>query len=290
MVESLDKESIDIYHGLSGELPFGIERLNLKRIVTIHDVIFKLRPKDYTFIDRKIYDYKTRHACRVADHIICVSRQSLLDLGLFYPDSMDKSEVVYPAQDPSFFSHSFPESRAPIHARNKILLFGSFNPRKNMMNALIAYREFSKQEAVGLVLIGNGRKFEKQINPILEELAIKNDVTVYTDLTQAKLVQMMKASSLILYPSMYEGFGLPALESLHLEKKIVCGYHSGLKEAMPFPVFICDVEDPDAIAMKMKALIKKEFDDCVQVNNQKQHLGSFDPKILSKELIDCYIS
>ena len=70
--KQLQKDEIDIYHGLSHELPKGIEKTNIKTVVTIHDLIFIRYPHFFKPIDRKIYYYKFLHACQIADHIIAV--------------------------------------------------------------------------------------------------------------------------------------------------------------------------------------------------------------------------
>ena len=83
--KQLQKDEIDIYHGLSHELPKGIEKTNIKTVVTIHDLIFIRYPHLFKTIDRKIYYHKFLHACQIADHIIAVSQQTKKDIIEFFP-------------------------------------------------------------------------------------------------------------------------------------------------------------------------------------------------------------
>ena len=82
---SIRRSHVDLYHGLSNELPFGIRKSGVKSIVTIHDLIFLRFPHTYSWLQRQILKVKTRYACRVADHIIAVSEclfRLLVVLGL----------------------------------------------------------------------------------------------------------------------------------------------------------------------------------------------------------------
>jgi len=80
IVKNLIDDQIDIYHGLSHELPLGIEKTNIKSIVTIHDLIFIRFPHFFSSIDRKIYKYKCKSACERASKIIAVSNQTKRDI------------------------------------------------------------------------------------------------------------------------------------------------------------------------------------------------------------------
>ena len=92
-----NKLNLDIYHGLSSELPFGLSRTKAKKIVTIHDVIYKKSPEYYSVVDRTIYDYKTKHACLNADKIICISEQTRQEVIRYYKVAENKIKVIHPS-------------------------------------------------------------------------------------------------------------------------------------------------------------------------------------------------
>ena len=95
-------DQIDLYHGLSHEIPDGIEKTNIKTVVTIHDLIFKRFPNYYKKIDRKIYDNKIKHAVKFAHTIIAISEQTKKDIIEFYQVSENKIDVIYQACDTIF--------------------------------------------------------------------------------------------------------------------------------------------------------------------------------------------
>ena len=89
IVRDLKKDKVQIYHGLSGELPRGIRKSGIKSVVTIHDLIFLRHPEFYPWIDAKIYAWKFRRTIKEADHIIAISectKRDVLELGQVDPE------------------------------------------------------------------------------------------------------------------------------------------------------------------------------------------------------------
>ena len=89
----LTKRKIDIFHGLSNELPNGIHKTEVPSVVTIHDLIFIRFPKFYKTIDRKIYFNKVKYACASAQKIIAISEQTKEDIIRFFNVDSNKIEV-----------------------------------------------------------------------------------------------------------------------------------------------------------------------------------------------------
>lgn len=102
ITSQLEKEGIELFHGLSNELPLNIHKSRIKSIVTIHDLIFLRYPQYYQSIDRKIYTYKFRKACENADKIIAISECTKRDIIRYFNIPDDKIEVVYQGCDVSF--------------------------------------------------------------------------------------------------------------------------------------------------------------------------------------------
>ena len=94
MNRTLKQDKLDLYHGLSHELPAGIKKTKIPSVVTIHDLIYLRYPKYYPAMDRWVYDKKFRHSCRVADRIIAVSEQTRRDLIEFFNVIPEKITVI----------------------------------------------------------------------------------------------------------------------------------------------------------------------------------------------------
>ena len=95
IVKQLMKDNVQIFHGLTGELPFGIQKTNIKTVVTIHDLIFVRYPELYNFVDRKIYFKKFKYACEIADVVVAISEQTKNDIVEYIAISPDKIKVIY---------------------------------------------------------------------------------------------------------------------------------------------------------------------------------------------------
>ena len=154
---------LDLYHGLSHELPVGIEKTCIPTVVTMHDLIFIRHPELYPFIDRTFYKTKYLRSCRVADRIIAVSQQTKNDLIELANIREEKISVVYQGCHPLFCNH-LSESQKEI-VKNKyhlpdtfLLNVGAIEPRKNQLlilkalkatSALAPYR-YTDLQVVGL--------------------------------------------------------------------------------------------------------------------------------------------
>lgn len=112
MTHDIQQDGINIFHGLSNELPLNIgtpqqreTKLGedrCKYLVTIHDLIFIHTPQYYHWIDRKIYNYKFRRACQCADRVIAVSEYTKQEIMHYYHTPEEKIDVVYQGCDPVF--------------------------------------------------------------------------------------------------------------------------------------------------------------------------------------------
>ena len=118
VVNDLIKDKVDIYHGLSHEIPKGIEKTGIKSVVTIHDLIFEKYPEQYKFIDRKIYRHKFIHACLNANKIISVSEQTRKDIIELYGIDPDKITTTYQSCDERFYQPVSPAQKSAL--RNEI--------------------------------------------------------------------------------------------------------------------------------------------------------------------------
>ena len=94
--------NIDIYHGLSNEIPFGIK---IKSIVTIHDLLFLKYPKFYNFFDRKIYEFKSKSACKNVNKIIATSNQTKEDIINYFNIDDEKIKVIYQSCHQNFIEY-----------------------------------------------------------------------------------------------------------------------------------------------------------------------------------------
>ena len=82
--KDLLENQIQLFHGLSHEIPIGLQQTTMKSVITIHDLIFKHYPNQFSWIDRNIYDWKFRYSCENADRIVAISENTKKDIIRFY--------------------------------------------------------------------------------------------------------------------------------------------------------------------------------------------------------------
>ena len=99
----LEQNGIGIYHGLSNELPLNISGKKIKKVVSIHDLIFLRYPELYPRMDRTIYNYKFKKACEDADVIVAISKQTKQDLIEFYGVNEQKIKLIYQSCNELFY-------------------------------------------------------------------------------------------------------------------------------------------------------------------------------------------
>lgn len=234
VVSTLLKDKIDLYHGLSHEIPVSIQNTSIKTVVTIHDLIFLRYPQYYKAADRKIYEMKFRNACKNADKIIAISEQTKRDIIHYFGTNESKIEVVYQSCDPSFAQNYSPEYlnmiREKYHLPEKFLLnVGTIEDRKNLM--LITQSLSEIPEEVKLVVIGKETPYAGKVKKYLSEHELESRVLFLKDIPFGDLPAMYKLAKIFIYPSEFEGFGIPILEALNAGVPVIAATGSCLEEA-----------------------------------------------------------
>ncbi|MDB5012199.1 MAG: pglJ 2, partial [Daejeonella sp.] len=180
IVKDLKKNKIDLYHGLSNEIPFGIKKASMPSIVTIHDLIFLRFPQYYNFIDRKIYAFKFRYACKNADKIIAVSEQTKQDIVHFFGIKPQKISVIY-QNCTSEFNTVETERKHEIAIKYQlpekyILNVGSIEERKNILVVVKALKSINPD--IHLVIVGKETVYSNKVERYIEENNLASRVRI----------------------------------------------------------------------------------------------------------------
>ena len=184
------QDGVQLYHGLSNELPVGIHRTGIRSVVTIHDLIFLRYPQYYHRLDRIIYNRKFNYACRKADRIVAVSECTKRDIVKFYGISPEKIDVVYQGCDPVFARPVSKKEKDRVRAayglpERFILSVGTIEERKNL---LLAVKAVEKLDDVHLVAIGKSTDYAKKVQDYVEAHGLENRVHIIHNLKFADIV------------------------------------------------------------------------------------------------------
>jgi glycosyltransferase involved in cell wall biosynthesis len=215
------KYKIDVIHSLHYSFP--LLPMRVKKVVTLHDMTFFLYPEFHKKFNVFFFTKMIRISLRFCDRIICVSEATKNDvLELLKPkNTVSQKIIVIPLGVDLGGKVIIDENNTNILKRNnlsqkKYLLFiGTIEPRKNIKSILIAYSRLSESfSEYKLVVVGRKGWHYKDIYQKVAELKL-GDKIVFTDfVTETEKNILLKSCYLFLYPSFYEGFGIPVLEAL----------------------------------------------------------------------------
>lgn len=291
LASAVRKDGVQIYHGLSNELP---ARLNIPSVVTIHDVAFRTFPDMYNGFNRFTYNKKLQYACRTADRIIAISKSTKQDIIRFYDVDPDRIDILYQPVNQLYYTDDegiCPESLAQ-HVKGKpyILHVGSINSRKNLLGIVKALETLPKDMQIPLIVIGDGREYKQKVMEYIQDHRLGNLVVFTRDKIHTEgLRYLYRHAVMMVYPSFYEGFGLPVVEALLSGCPVITSNVSSLPEAAGPDQMMVDPRNPDDIADKMKWLLS---DDSLRQSIAQKGYGyameSFHPGVLAGKLMDIY--
>jgi glycosyltransferase involved in cell wall biosynthesis len=289
--KQLLEDKIDLYHGLSHEIPYGINKLGIKSIVTIHDLIFLKRPADFKLIDRSIYKLKSLKACQKADKIIAISEQTKKDIVALYGINPNKIEVLYQSCDDGFKISATPQKKQEVkntyQLPDKYLLnVGTIEPRKNL---LLIIKALAKTHAnIPLVVIGKAKPYYNLVADEIVKQQLQDRVIFLKDVPFADLPTIYQLASLFVYPSFYEGFGIPIIEALYSGVPVIGATGSCLEEAGGPNSLYVDATDADELANKIDLVLEDSTIRQQMITAGLNYVQKFNSNVVTQQLMDCY--
>ncbi|WP_018616294.1 glycosyltransferase family 4 protein [Segetibacter koreensis] len=302
--KDLKKRGIDIYHGLSNEIPFRIQNTSVRSVVTIHDLIFERYPQQYNWLDVQIYRQKFKYACRNADQIIAISQQTKEDIIDLYKIPEYKITVCYQSCEPRFAKTISEMDKLRIKEIYELpdcffLYVGSMIERKNLLNICKALHELKGKLEIPLVVIGSGGAYKQKVKEYLRKYEIDKKVLFLSETDQAKISvnfqsstdfpAIYQLSSGLIYPSVFEGFGLPVLEALWSRVPVITSNISCLPETGGDAAYYVDPHSPSQIAEGMLQLATNTT--LVKEMQEKgwKHAQNFTAQKCAAEVMEVYL-
>jgi glycosyltransferase involved in cell wall biosynthesis len=246
-------DGIELFHGLSNELPYAVRRSGAKSIVTIHDLIFLRHPELYPRLDRKIYRSKVNYACRAADRIVAVSEQTRQDIIGFLDVDPARVKVVYQSCDPIFYHVADEAHRRQVCDKHGLpsqylLYVGTIERRKNLLGIVKALPLLKQSLDVHLVVIGRGRGYKEEVLAYVQAQGLAASVHFLTDVPFADFPAIYQMASAFVWPSLFEGFGIPITEALWSNCPVITSAGGCFAEAGGPSTIYIDPEDGATLA------------------------------------------
>jgi glycosyltransferase involved in cell wall biosynthesis len=288
----LAKDGIQIYHGLSGELPLNIAALKVPSVVTIHDLIFLDYPELYPKIDRQIYRAKSSMACDRADRIIAISEQTKQAIIKHFGTPKDKIDVVYQSCNPIYLQP--PASAQLTIIRNRyqlpdqyLLYVGSITERKQTLQLLEAFRMVD-EPGLKLVLVGSGGEYLVKVQQYAKAKQLSDSVLFLKDIPTEDLPSIYNQALAFVYPSLMEGFGIPIIEALHCGTPVITLSGGCLQEAAGPGAVYTPNSKPENIAEAMAKLITNPALRQQLASLGHAHVQQFTPKTFADGVMEVY--
>jgi glycosyltransferase involved in cell wall biosynthesis len=287
----LKNDGVDIFHGLSGELPIGIRAAGIKTVVTIHDLIFMRHPEYYNWIDVQIYRNKFFKTLREADSIVAISECTRRDIAELGGVPEDKIEVIYQSCAPRFSPDIAPGVNERVQQayhlpQRYILGVGSIEERKNML--LAAKALLWLPEDISLVLVGKATKYTSRILDFAKREQLSHRIITLHGVPDDDLPSIYSMAEAFVYPSRYEGFGIPIIEAIRMNLPVVACTGSCLEEAGgPDNLYVAP-DDAEAMAASIKSVLKGAEGRERRIELSQQYIKRFENNDAAKHFADLY--
>jgi glycosyltransferase involved in cell wall biosynthesis len=258
LIHWLGNDAVDIYHGLSNEIPYGIHRTLIRSIITIHDLIFMEHPELYKPVDRYVYRKKVEYGAKNANRIIAVSEQTKNDIIRFLDVEESRIRVVYQGCHRQFYNKvsietlKYTRQRFAL-PREYLLYVGTIEERKNLLKIVEAMNLGNID--FPLVVVGRKTSYYNQVKNYIE----KNGVTHIHFLDQVQvsdLPAIYQGSRGFIYPSSYEGFGIPILEALNSGIPVITSAGGCLEETAGKGGLLIDPNNRDQMAEAIRQVLE----------------------------------
>ncbi|HOF40047.1 MAG TPA: glycosyltransferase family 1 protein [Candidatus Hydrogenedentes bacterium] len=252
----------DIAHGLFHLLPAAAAA---RRLVTVHDLVVFRHPETHTAATVCTHRRLLQHAARNADALIAVSescRQDILEVLNVPPERV----FVVPngvciedfegAVDPAALARC----RQELGLRSDYWIYiGTIEPRKNLTRLLTAYRRIVDRfsDCPDLLLVGRSGWHAEPIFQAIGDLRLENRVFHAGYLARSEVILLLRNAAACLYPSLYEGFGLPVLEAMAAGVPVLTSNISALPEVIGPCGVLIDPEEPDSLEAGMETLLQQ---------------------------------
>lgn len=284
IVNDLLRDGVQLYHGLSGELPIGIRKKGIRTVVTIHDLIFLRHPEYYHWIDTKLYAWKFRKTLQEADRIIAISERTKQDIMELGNVSEERIRLIYQSYAPRFSSTFSETEKQQVRSyyglpERFVLNVGTIERRKNLLLAAKALEHLPSD--IHLVAVGRQTKYA-------QKLPQNNRIHLLSGVPDTDLAIIYSLAEAFVYPSRYEGFGIPIIEAIAAGLPVVACTGSCLEEAGGPDCLYVDPDDVEGMAAAILSSLSDADGRTARIQASQQYIRRFRGTDVASQVLDVY--
>ena len=283
---------VDLFHATDHLLP----RLSqAKSVFTLHDLVFRFYPETHMPLNRWFLTLMMPRFLQAADAVIAVSECTKRDAIRLYGVDESKIRVIYEGVNPRF-RPATPEAISAVRQKHGlpehfILSVGTIEPRKNLDTLLEAYCALRHRETqCKLVIVGKKGWLYHGFFRRLRELGLEDEVIFPGFVPDEDLPALYSAADLFIFPSLYEGFGLPPLEAMACGAPVITSDASSLPEVAGEAALLVDPKSVEVVARAMRSVLEnKELRDRLRAKGPTQ-AAKFTWESAARETLAVYAS
>jgi glycosyltransferase involved in cell wall biosynthesis len=283
---------LNVFHGLSQELPVGLPK-HVKKIVTVHDLIYIRYPQFYNPVDVAIYTAKVKSACRRADKVIAISQQTANDLIEFIKVDPAKIEVVYQGCHPIFKTKVPAEVKAAVKAKYNlpdkfVLNVGTIEQRKNVKQLVEALALLPAEVQLPVVIVGRATDYLKEVTACAQEKKVMDKIIFIHKASFQDLPALYQLATVFVYPSLFEGFGIPLIEAIESGVPVITSQGSCFREAAGPDALYTDPHNPQMLADALNRVLTEANVAEHVVRSTAAYIKRFEPAVIAADIMQVY--
>ncbi|MCD9018340.1 glycosyltransferase family 4 protein [Parachryseolinea silvisoli] len=285
-------KTLDVYHGLSQELPAGLPA-GVKKVVTVHDLIYIRYPQFYKPVDVAIYKAKAKAACTRADRVIAISQQTAQDIVDFLHVDPRKIDVVYQGCHPIFKQPVSVDVRAQVRQKydlpdRYILNVGTLESRKNAHQLVKALALLPQEARIPLVLVGRATAYKEEVVRTARESGIEDQLIFVHQASFQDFPALYQGAEVFVYPSLFEGFGIPLVEAIESGVPVITSTGSCFQEAAGDGALYADPHSAEALAHQLARTLQDATLRSQLVEAGRRYIQQFQPAVIAQRLQEVY--
>lgn len=257
-----------------------------KQIITIHDFI----PLYYPEVAKHqcaYYKYLMPVLLKRAYKIVCISENTKKDIQKFYKVDESKIVVIYNGYDEELFNEKN-KDREKLKKYNinydYLVMVGASYPHKNLDAAIKGFKTIADKTDCNLVIVGKDSPYIVKLKALAKELGIEDRVKFVGYVSNEDLATLYGYAKAFVYPTLYEGFGLPILEAMGCGTAVLCANNSSLPEVSRGTALIFDEKNVNDIGEKMLTIINDEALRSELIEKSKENIKDFSWKKTADEV------
>lgn len=257
----LRKVKADVFFSPDGQCSLATK---VPQVLVVHDLGFLHQPEGYQKSHLGYYKFYTPRFIRKAQSVLTVSQTTKQDIVQQYKTSAEKITVVYNGVKPVFTPIGYAEKdvvkEGLTGGAEYFLYAGALQPRKNLVNLLKAFSVFKRrlQSSMKLVLVGRLAWKNDEFVELLKTYKHRDDVVLTGYLEEGELANLMASAYAFVYPSLFEGFGVPVAEAMRCGVPVLTSKASAMEEISEGAALYFDPQNVDDMADKLMRIYKDE--------------------------------